>query len=106
MGNDIMMALQAAQSGEQDVFDSMLIGILGKGQNSSERIKETIPILNKAAHQVGAELFSLWWNPDQYKEDFTTDEIYELEQSLLDLFKGLGDTALLLSVKKKIYGEQ
>ena len=102
---DIQLALDASSTGEQDIFDSALIGILGKGQNIDERIKEMIPVLNKAVHMLGILLFSLWWNTESYQEDFSTDELYELEQSIMDTFKTLGNLTLQLSLKKKIYGD-
>lgn len=102
---DIQQAMQSAESGQTDVFDASLVGILAKSQNNVERLKEIIPILSKSIHSMGSLLFDIWWNPEDYSKDFTSDELYTMEQNVLECFKSQGDLALMITQRKKLYGE-
>jgi hypothetical protein len=98
---DVNLLMNASQTGDQNIFDASVLGVLG--DNNDEKLKEIIPVLTEATHLVGTLLYSLWWNLDEYKEEFTTDELYEMEQSLLDVFKKLGDITLKFTLRKKLY---
>lgn len=103
--NDRQFAGKAMKAGNKSIFDSALLGILGKNQNDVERVKSLIPIINQAVHALGTILFAIWWNPESYTTDFSTDELYELEQSTLTTFKELGNIVIKLIMRKKLYGE-
>lgn len=100
------IADRAAQSGSQTVFDAALLGILAKQQNTTEKIKVLLPQINQVIHGIGSQLFSLWWNTSKFSETYTVDEIYELEQSLLDVFKELTDISLTFMLKEKIVSSE
>lgn len=102
---DIQQAMQSSESGQADVFDASLVGILAKSQNNVERLKEIIPILSKSIHSMGSLLFDLWWKPENYSKDFTSDELYTMEQNVLECFKSQGDLALMITQRKKLYGD-
>lgn len=102
---DVQLLLNATNSNTESIIDTALVGILSKNQNNTERVKELIPILVKATSALGSQLFDIWWNSKNYTEEFTIDELYELEQSVLSTFKSLGDIVLDLMLRKKIYGE-
>lgn len=102
---EISFLTEASKLGNKEVIDASLIGVLARDTDDVERIKECVPVLNKATHYIAIALFSLWWRPENYSKDFTTDEMYELEQNLITLFKLSGDVALKFIQKKKLVGE-
>lgn len=102
--NDINFAMRASRTGNSNIFDAALLGILSKSQNDTERVKSILPIINQVIHSLGTILFMLWWNPDSYAKEFSTDDLYELEQSVLSTFKELGSISVDLTLVKKLQG--
>ena len=74
------------------------------GKNASFHKKQIIPILNKAIHHLGVHYFDLCWNTDDYSKDYTSEELYDLEQTVLDTLKNLQDIAISLVQRKRLYG--
>ena len=102
MQRDIMIAMQAAASGKPEILDPAFLGILAKSENNNERIKEIVPVLSKATHALGTQLFDIWWRPENYTQDYTVDDLYALEESVLSTFKNLGSIIIkLISSKYK-----
>lgn len=94
--------MRAANSGVKEVNNAGLLEVLSKNQNTIEQIKQVLPVIKKFSNMLGMLLFGIWWKPDKYKENFNMDELYKLENVVLDLFKKSTDLNLELSKRMKL----
>lgn len=99
---DLMLANQAAQMGHKDVIDMSLIQSVAGHKNIIEEIKQDIPDFMRVVHKLGSYLFKIWWHGEEFTEMFTADDLYELEQSLIELFTKLNDSVITLKSKVRL----
>jgi hypothetical protein len=96
---DIRHAMQAGQTGNQEVFDYSVIGSLAKYTNIGDKIGEYIKVLESALDKIGQILFVFWWRGGDLVEKFGVHELSDMEDLLRNVFKNFGD--LLLQLKNK-----
>lgn len=96
---EVVKALQAAQGGQKDVFDTRVIGGLAKAVDVDSLIDQMLPDMIKGMDRAGRILFMFYWHNDHFKERYGRTDLLDLEDSLRDCFKSLGD--LIIFIKQK-----
>jgi len=91
-----MLAMQAGQMGQREVFDTSMIAGLLKAVRDDSMVDRHIPDLMKALDRLGRILFVYYWHGDRFEERFGKSEMVELEDGLRNTFEGLGDLVLFL----------
>ena len=90
---------QAAQTGQQEVFDTAMLGSLVESVDSGNLIDQYIGDLILGMDRVGRIYFLFLQHNEDFSERYGQDDLVELEDSLRNTFKSLGD--LVLFLKKK-----
>ena len=96
---DTDLAMQAADMGQQTVFDHSVLASLAKLTDVSELINQYLPDLEAALDKLGRLLFLYWWHQEQFKESFGITQMRDLEDQLRSVFKSFGE--LVLDLKQK-----
>lgn len=97
--DDLNIAQQAAQSGQQDVFDASVLTTMLRNMRDDQLIDRFIPALARALDVTGQLLFQFYWHQDDFSERYGDKDMPDLEDSLRNLFEGLGDIVLKLKQK-------
>lgn len=96
---------QIAQTGQQDVFDTGMIGTLVKAVDSDDMVDKYIGDMILGMDRVGRTLFLFYDSNEQFAERYGQEDLLEMEDSLRNTFKAMGD--LVLSLKKRsVRGEE
>jgi len=82
-----------------NVFDHGVMASLAKTYDSQLFLDQYLSKLEDGLDSLGRCLFLYYWKPQDWKQLYGTDDLQELEDQLLNSFKGLGD--LLLALLKK-----
>lgn len=93
-----MIAQQAAQSGQKEVFDVSMIGGLLRDMRE-DRIDDDLSGMEDTVDKIGRKVFSFYQHNDTFADRFGKQDLPELEDLLLSNFKGLGDLVLYLKQK-------
>lgn len=96
-------AVDAAGSGQKEVFDTSVIGSLLKSVRDDSMVDKHLGDLMKAMDRIGRILFMLYWRRDQFEERYGKTDLPALEDSMKNTFESLGD--LILSMKEREIGE-
>lgn len=99
VGEPMDAALRGANSGQQEVFDTAMIGTMLKSVRDDTMIDRYLPDLVKGLDRLGRILFHFYWNGDQFADRFGQQDMPELEDTLRDAFELVGDTVLFLKQK-------
>lgn len=86
----------AARSGQKDIFDTAVIGSLVKVIDSPGLVKKYLGDMSIGLDRVGRTLFLYYQHAEDFKEAHGEEDMEELEDSLKNVFKGLGDLVLFL----------
>jgi hypothetical protein len=89
-------AVQLAQQGQKEIFDTQTIGALAKYTNSGDKIQEYVPNFVSALDKLGKMLFLTYWNTDEFDELFGKDQLPELIELVKNVFNNLGDLVIFL----------
>ncbi len=92
-------AQQAAQMGQKDVFDTALIGGLVKTVDSNMLIDRYVGDLILGLDRIGRILFLFYQHNDNFKDRYGQSDLIELEDSLRNTFKSIGDLVMFLKQK-------
>ena len=95
----ISEAIQMAQNGQKEIFDTQMIGALAKYVSVGEKISEYLPSIVEAADRLGRILFLLHWETDKFKEMYGRGDLPELVELVTSVFKNIGD--LIIFLKRK-----
>jgi len=87
---------QAAQMGIKDVMDTTVLKTLAKRKNTMGMLSDYMPDLVKAVDRLGRLLFLFYWHNDDFQDRYGKQKMYDLEQSLRDVFTSLSDTVVFL----------
>jgi hypothetical protein len=90
---------QAANSGQREVIDTSMMGVLLRTTQPEMMVDRYIKDLSRAVDRIGRILFSLYWHPDEFEERYGKDDMPELEDSLKNNFRSLSDLRLKLKEK-------
>lgn len=95
----MQVAQQAAQSGQQDVFDTALISSMLKSVRQDSIVDRYLGDLMKALDRLGRILFMFYWHNEEFKDRYGKQDLPELEDTLRNSFEILGDLVLFLKQK-------
>jgi hypothetical protein len=95
----IDMAMSAARTGQKDVFDAGVITSLVKTIDVGALTDKYLANLMLGLDRVGRILFMYYWHHDKFVDRYGQEEMSELEDSLKNTFKSVGDVVLFLKKK-------
>lgn len=97
--NIYQMVDEASQSGQKEVFDTAMIGGLISTADSDAMVDKYIGDLILGMDRVGRIYFLYLQKYDNFKERYGQEDLIELEDSLKNTFKSMGDLILFLKQK-------
>jgi hypothetical protein len=95
----VSQAIQLANNGQKEIFDTHMIGSLAKYVSVSDKISEYLPSMIEAMDRLGRILFLLHWETDKFKEMYGRGDLPELVELVTSVFKNLGDMVIFLKRK-------
>lgn len=93
------MINQAAQTGQKEVLDTAMLGGLLKTTDSNGMVDKYISDLILGMDRVGRILFLFLKYHEKFEDRYGTEDMVELEDSLRNTFKSLGDLVMFLKQK-------
>lgn len=93
---DRSMMMNAAATGQKDIFDSASIGALVKAVNSDDLVNQYISDLLLGLDRIGRILLMFYWHNEKFRDRYGRDEMANLEDQLRNVFSGLGELVLFL----------
>lgn len=96
---DVRSVIDAAQSGQREVFDSAMIGSMLRAVRDDSLVDRYMGELTKGLDKLGRILFMFYWHGDRFAERYGKADMPELEDSLRNAFEMLGDVILFLKQK-------
>lgn len=100
LSSTINHAVNLAQQGQKDVFDTQTIGALAKYTDSNNKVLEYVPSFVSSLDKLGRMLFLAYWDTDTFEEMYGKDELPELIELVKSVFNNLGD--LVIFLKRKV----
>ena len=95
----VQQVLDAAQSGQREVFDTAMIGTMLRAVRDDGLVDRYMGDLTKGLDKIGRILFMFYWHGDRFAERYGKSDMPELEDSLRNAFEMLGDVILFLKQK-------
>lgn len=95
----VQQAVQLAQNGQKEIFDTHMIGALAKYVSVGDKVSEYIPSIVESMDRLGRILFLLHWETDKFKEMYGRGDLPELVELVTNVFKNMGD--LIIFLKRK-----
>ena len=95
----VQQAIQLAQNGQKEIFDTHMIGALAKYVSVGDKISEYLPSLVESMDRLGRILFLLHWETDKFKDMYGRGDLPELVELVTNVFKNTGD--LIIFLKRK-----
>jgi len=92
--------MQAAQTGQRDVFDVSTIGELLNKADIDTPIEKFMVDLNMGLDRLGRLYFLMLYHGDKFAERYSQDDLPSLEESIRDTFINLGEIILKLKERK------
>lgn len=92
--------MQAAQSGERNVFDVANISQLINRADIDTPLDQFMVDLNKALDRLGRIYFLMLFHGDKFAERFSQEDLPSMEESIRNTFLGLGELILKLKERK------
>src|SRR5688572_28634814 len=89
--NALMVAQQAAGSGQKHVFDTAMSGGMLKAVRQDSLVDRYLGDLMKALDKLGRVLFMFYWHQEECEDRYGKQDLPELEDSLRNAFEVLGD---------------
>ncbi len=96
---DLKSVLDAANSGQREVFDTAMIGGMLRAVRDDSLVDRYMGDLTKGLDKLGRILFMFYWHGDRFAERYGKSDMPELEDSLRNAFEMLGDVILFLKQK-------
>lgn len=95
----INRVLDAAQTGQREVFDTAMIGSMLRAVRDDGLVDRYMGELTKGLDKLGRILFMFYWHGDRFADRYGKADMPELEDSLRNAFEMLGDVILFLKQK-------
>jgi len=95
----INRVLDAAQTGQREVFDTAMIGTILRAVRDDGLVDRYMGELTKGLDKLGRILFMFYWHGDRFADRYGKADMPELEDSLRNAFEMLGDVILFLKQK-------
>lgn len=96
---DVQKILDAANSGQKEVFDTAMIGSMLRAVRDDSLVDRYMGELTKGLDKLGRILFMFYWHGDRFADRYGKADMPELEDSLRNAFEMLGDVILFLKQK-------
>jgi hypothetical protein len=96
---DVKAVIDAAQSGQREVFDTAMIGAMLRTVRDDGMVDRYMGELTKGLDKLGRILFMFYWHGDRFAERYGKADMPELEDSLRNAFEMMGDVILFLKQK-------
>lgn len=96
---EVERIMQAAQTGQREVFDTAMIGTMLKAVRDDTMVDRYLGDLQKGLDRLGRILFMFYWHGDSFAERYGKQDLPELEDSLRNAFEMVGDVILFLKQK-------
>lgn len=103
-GNPLKTTLDAAQSGQKDVFDASVMGSLLKSHAPLELVDRFMPTIITGMDRVGRILFLLMWHYKEFEERYGENDLAELIDNLKSTFNDMGEVVMFLK-KRTLSGD-
>ena len=95
----VSQAIQLAQNGQKEIFDTHMIGALAKYVSVGDKVSEYIPSIVESMDRLGRILFLLHWETDKFKEMYGRGDLPELVELVTSVFKNMGELVIFLKRK-------
>lgn len=95
----VQQAVQMAQNGQKEIFDTHMIGALAKYVSIGDKVSEYLPSIVESMDRLGRILFLLHWETDKFKEMYGRGDLPELVELVTSVFKNMGDLVIFLKRK-------
>jgi hypothetical protein len=92
--------MQAAQSGDRDVFDVANISQMINKSDIDTPLEQYMSDLQLALDRLGRIYFLMLYHGDKFSERFSQEDLPSMEESLRTTFLGLGELILKLKERK------
>jgi len=96
---DLNRTLRAASKGQKDVFDVAVLEGLVKSVRVDDLINSFVPSMVKGMDRVGRTLFLFYWHNEDFRDRYGRQDMADLEDSLINVFKSMGDLIIFLRQK-------
>jgi hypothetical protein len=96
---DIRSVMQAAETGQKEVFDTAMIGSMLRAVRDDSLVDRYMGELTNGLDKLGRILFMFYWHGDRFADRYGKSDMPELEDSLRNAFEMLGDVILFLKQK-------
>lgn len=97
--HELSRVLDAANSGQKEVFDTAMIGSMLRAVRDDSLVDRYMGELTKGLDKLGRILFMFYWHGDRFADRYGKSDMPELEDSLRNAFEMLGDVILFLKQK-------
>ena len=97
---DRQQIMQAAETGQKDVFDTSAIASLVRTSNSDDLITQFLSDIILGLDRVNRILFMYYWLNEQFRDRYGQESLVELEDQLKNVSKSLGDLVLFLKQRQ------
>lgn len=87
-----------------NVFDHAVLGSLSRAYDSATFLESYIPKLEEGLDALGRCIFLFYWKPQDWRNLYGLDDLQELEDQLLSVFRSQGDLVLALLKKSRTSG--
>lgn len=92
--------MEAAQSGQKDIFDTSAIASLVHTADSDDLITQYLSDMILGMDRVNRILFMFYWLNEQFRDRYGQENMPELEDHLKNVSKSLGDLILFLKQQR------
>lgn len=99
------IAQYAETHGMPHVMDHAIFSAMAKTYDSEPFLDQYIVKIEDGVDALGRSIFQYYWKPQDWKNMYGQDDLQEIEDKLLNAFKGTGDCLLDL-LKKSRYSAQ
>jgi hypothetical protein len=104
INNPLSEVMQAASTGQKEVFDASVLGSLLKSHAPVELVDRFMPTIVTGMDRLGRILFLLMWHYDEFEERYGENDLSELLDNLKSTFNNLGEVVMFLK-KRTLAGD-
>lgn len=90
-GTPLDRIMQAAQTGQKEVFDAAALGSLIKSNSPTDMVDRFLPTIISGMDRLGRMLFLIYWHYDAFEDRYGDNELSDFIDSLKATFENLGD---------------
>lgn len=99
---EMQQVMQAAETGQQEIFDTAAISALVKSKDNDELLGQYLSDIITGLDRVCRIMFRFYWFNEQFRERYGQENMLELDDHLNSVIKSLGDLVLFLKQRRVI----